>query len=113
VVTGEIAEFTREPLRRKPGGSASESGDRYRLPLEQKSEMRHRMFVNVTIEDRRKNVTYFEGKRITRRVEFRLNSGETARMARDELVRELARRVVSLAFERWPTRTPEAVARGG
>ena len=26
---------------------------------------------------------------------------------------ELARRVVSLAFERWPARTPEAVARGG
>ena len=107
-VTGEIDELAREVLRRKRGDRDDEE-DR----LEQKSEMRHRLYVNVTMVDRAKGVTFFEGRRITRRVELRLHSGETARMARDELVRELARRVVSLAFERWPARAMEARARGG
>ena len=135
VIHGEIDAFERELLRRKrleerdekspeepvegptersvgaavPGSSSSGKRER----LDEKSEMRHRLYVNVAMLDRKRNVLFFEGKRITRRVEFRLHSGETARMARDELVRELARRVVSLAFERWPPRPMEARARGG
>lgn len=98
LITGEIDELDRDVLRRKP----------YDL----KSEVRHRLYVNVAMLDRAKGVKFFEGKRITRRVEFRLNSGETARQAREEAIRELARRVVSLAFERWPGRGKEAKARG-
>jgi len=118
VITGEIDKLTREVLRRKrddrdydDDGDDDDNDDERRL--EQRSEMRHRLYVNVTMRDRRKKVAFFSGRRITRRVEFRMHSGETARMARDELVRELARRVVSLAFERWPTRAMEATARGG
>jgi hypothetical protein len=119
VITGEIDELTREALRRKDGErdktprDIDGDGDLDDERPGQKSEMRHRLYVNVEMHDRRKGVTFFEGKRITRRVEFRLHSGETARMARDELVRELARRVVSLAFEQWPARPTEARARGG
>ena len=111
VITGEIDRLTREVLRRTRDDRDYDDDDERRL--EQRSEMRHRLYVNVTMRDRRKGVAFFNGRSITRRVEFRMHSGETARMARDELVRELARRVVSLAFERWPTRAMEATARGG
>ncbi|MFW6161593.1 MAG: LPS assembly lipoprotein LptE [Planctomycetota bacterium] len=110
VITGQIDELTREALRRTRG-DVDDDDDLERL--DHKSEMRHRLFVSVRMQDRRKGVTFFEGDRITRRVEFRLHSGETARMARDELVRELARRVVSVAFERWPSQAMEARPRGG
>ena len=134
VITGEIAEFDRDVLRRKlrktssssepepvdldqgddddgEGGTVEPSSCVRHKERELKSELRHRLFVNVTMQDRKKGVMFFEGKRITRRVEIRLNRGDTSRMARDELVRELARRVASLAFERWPGRGMEATAR--
>lgn len=114
VITGEVDDLERDFLRRrtfKHPDDVDVGGTRRRL--EHQSEVRHRLYVNVAMVDRKQNVTFSEGKRITRRVEFRLDSGETARMARDELVRELARRVVSRAFERWPRPTMEAKARGG
>ena len=114
LITGDIDELERYLLRRRAyaaPGDALVGGTRRRL--ESRSEMRQRLFVNVAMVDRKQNATFSEGKRITRRVEYRLNSGETARMARDELVRELARRVVSQAFERWPQRPMEAQASGG
>jgi len=110
-ISGEIDELARAMLRRKTHERDMEDGSDD--PRDLPSEMRHRLYVNVAMLDRKKNVLFFEGKRITRRVEMRLNRGETPRMARDELVRELARRVVSLAFERWPTGPMEANARGG
>jgi len=119
VITGEIDELTREVRRRmstrhdERDRDVDGDGDLDRDRPEQRNEMRHRLYVNVRMQDRRRNVAYWKGERITRRVEFRLRSGETERMARDELVRELARRVVSLAFERWPARATEARARGG
>jgi len=118
VITGEIDELTREVRRRmstrhdERDRDVDGDGDLDRDRPEQRNEMRHRLYVNVQMQDRRRNVAYWKGERVTRRVEFRLRSGETARMARDELVRELARRVVSLAFERWPARATEARARG-
>jgi len=97
VVRGEIEELERHVLHSRRYG--------------EKVEMRHLLYVNVEMFDRQKGRMFFQGKRIVRRAEFSLNRGETPRLAREELVRELARRVVSLAFERWPTQPAEATAR--
>ena len=93
-IRGEIEAFDRHVLRRK----------RY----DEKMEMRNLLSVNVEMRDMRHNVLFFQGRRIVERAEFSLNLGETPREARDELVRELARRVVALAFEPWPHKQPEA-----
>ncbi|MBM4030333.1 MAG: hypothetical protein FJ291_00940 [Planctomycetes bacterium] len=98
-INGEIEAFDRHVLRRKR--------------FDEKFEMRNLLSVNVEVRDTRKNVLLFEGKRIVERVEFSLNLGETPREARDEVVRELARRVVALAFEPWPYKQPETKASGG
>lgn len=98
-ISGEIEKFERHVLRRK----------RY----DEKMEMRNLLSVNVEMLDTRKNVIFFQGRRIVERAEFSLNLGETPREARDELVRELARRVVALAFEPWPYKEQsEAKGRG-
>ncbi|MFW6107428.1 MAG: LPS assembly lipoprotein LptE [bacterium] len=100
VISGEIDDFDRRSLRRRDRGL--------------KSEMRLRLYVNVAMFDRKKVRMFFEGREITRRAEFAMNRGETFRQAREEVVRELARRVVSRAFEVWPQPEPqEAQARGG
>ena len=99
LVTGEIDELDRLVLRRGRLGA--------------KSEMGHRLCVNVAMLERKKGRVFFEGKRITGRAEFRLYAGETERMARDELVREVARSVVSRAFEEWPARPVKANAGSG
>ena len=115
LITGEVDELERDVLRRKTREASTTTvpgrGVVRRDARDLKSEVRHRLYINVAMLDRTKDVMFFEGKRITRRVEFRLNSGETARQAREEVIRELARRVVSLAFERWPARGKEANAR--
>jgi hypothetical protein len=94
VITGEIDELARHLVRRKSRGL--------------KSEVRRVLYVNVNMMDRSQDRPFFEGTRITRRAEYRLNRGETRRQAREEGIRELARRVVSLAFERWPNPHPPA-----
>jgi len=86
LITGEIADYRRHSLRRKSRGL--------------KSEMRHQLFVNVAMLDQRKDRMFFEGEDITRRAEFAMNQGQTRTQAREEVIRELAREVVSLAFER-------------
>ncbi|NQT87355.1 hypothetical protein HQ560_11355 [bacterium] len=101
LITGEIADYARHSLRRKSRGL--------------KSEMRHQLFVNVAMLDQRKDRMFFEGQDITRRAEFAMNRGETRRQGREEVIRELARRVVSLAFEPWnlpPAKPKEAHASG-
>ncbi len=97
-ISGEIESFDRHVLRRK----------RY----DEKMEMRNLLSVNIEMRDTRKNVVFFQGRRIVERAEFSLNLGETPREARDELVRELARRVTALAFEPWPYKEPEAKGSG-
>ena len=67
-----------------------------------KGEMRHVLVVNVQMEDRKEDRLFFDSTRVRRRAEFRLNRGDLRRDAREEVIRELARRVVSQAFERWP-----------
>ena len=101
LITGEVADFKRHSLRRKSGGM--------------KSEMRLQLFVNVAMLDRTKDRMFFEGEDITRRAEFAMNRGETRRQGREEVIRELARRVVSLAFEPWnapPAKRKETHASG-
>jgi len=98
-IDGEIEGFQRYLLRAKRYG--------------EKFEIRNLLSVNVEMRDCRHNVPFFHGSRIVERTEFSLNLGETPREARDELVRELARRVVSLAFERWPARVAEGKPSGG
>ena len=89
LITGEIARLDRYTLRRKSRGL--------------KSEMRYVLFVNVQMTDRKKDLVFFDGKDLNWRAEFRMNLGETPVQAREEVIRELARHVVSRAFERWPT----------
>jgi hypothetical protein len=96
VVDGEIEALERHILRSRRYG--------------EKMEARHILYVNVEVLDRKKNTRFFEGEKITSRAEFNLNLGETPRQAREELIRELARRVVSLAFERWPATPVEGKA---
>jgi hypothetical protein len=101
LITGEVADFKRHSLRRKSQGL--------------KSEMRLQLFVNVAMLDRTKDRMFFEGADITRRAEFAMNRGETRTQAREEVIRELARRVVSLAFEPWnapPAKRKETHASG-
>ncbi|HUT32859.1 MAG TPA: LPS assembly lipoprotein LptE [Planctomycetota bacterium] len=98
-IEGEIEGFERHVLRRKRYG--------------EKMEMRNLLYVNVEMRDTRKNAIFFQGHRIVERAEFSLNLGETPRDGRDELVRELARHVVALAFELWPHPSTEAKASGG
>jgi len=98
VINGEIEDLERYQLRAKRLG---------------KMEMRYLLYVNVEMLDRQKNESFFEGQRIVRWAEFSMNRGETDRQGLEEVVRELARRVVSLAFERWPTQRAEAKPRGG
>ena len=77
--------------------------------------MRLQLFVNVAMLDRTKDRMFFEGEDITRRAEFAMNRGETRRQGREEVIRELARRVVSLAFEPWnapPAKRKETHASG-
>ena len=98
-IDGEIESFDRHTLRRK----------RY----DEKMEVRYLLAVNIEAFDTRKNVVFFQGRRIVERAEFSLNLGETPREGRDEAVRELARHVAALAFEPWPPDPPqEAEARG-
>jgi len=98
-IDGEIESFERHALRRKRYG--------------ERMEMRNLLSVNIEMFDTRKNVPFFQARRIVERVEFSLNLGQTPRDGRDELVRELARRVAALAFEHWPHQPPEAKASGG
>jgi len=98
-ISGEIESFDRHVLRR--------------LRYGEKMAMRNLLSANVEIRDTRKDTTFFQGRRIVERVEYSLNLGETPREARDELVRELARRVVALAFELWPHKETEAKPSGG
>lgn len=93
-ITGEIDERRRHLVRRATRGL--------------KSEVRNVLYVNVTMLDKKQDRPFFEGSRITRRAEYRLNRGEERRRVREELIRELARRVVALAFERWPNPHPPA-----
>jgi hypothetical protein len=95
-IKGEIAKFDRYTLRRRQHG--------------EKSEMQYVLHVDVTMIDRKKDVVFFEGKSINWRSEFRMNLGETQTQAREEVIRELARHVVDLAFERWPTAPAEPKA---
>ena len=88
LVTGSIEDLGRHSVRRKAKGL--------------KGEMRHVLVVNVQMEDRKEDRLFFDSTRVRRRAEFRLNRGDLRRDAREEVIRELARRVVSQAFERWP-----------
>jgi hypothetical protein len=100
VIAGEVADLERNTLRRRSQGL--------------KSEMRLRLYANVTVLDQRKDRVFFQGRDITRRAEFAMNRGETLRQAREEVLRELARRVVARVFERWPEpEKPEEAKPGG
>jgi hypothetical protein len=94
IITGEIDARDRHLIRRQSRGL--------------KSEVRNVLYVNVRMMDQKQDRAFFEGTRIQRRAEYRLNRGEDRRRAREELIRELARRVVALAFERWPNPHPPA-----
>lgn len=97
-ISGEIDGFERHALRKK----------RY----DERMEMRNLLYVNVEMRDMKRNEIFFQGRRIVERAEFSLNLGMTPRDARDEVVRELARRVAALAFEHWPHKGMEAEASG-
>lgn len=96
VVTGEIAKFERYTLRRREFG--------------QKSQMQYVLTVDITMLDRKKDVIFFEGKSINWHSEFRMNLGETQTQAREEVLRDLARHVIDVAFERWPKAAAEPKA---
>jgi len=93
VIDGEIESFDRHTLRR--------------LRYGEKMAVRYMMAVNIEAFDTRKNVPFFQGRRIVERADFSLNLGETPRDGRDEVVRELARRVAALVFEPWPPEQPQ------
>ena len=95
-INGEIEDFDRHILRR--------------LRYGEKMEMRYLLYVNIEMNDTRTNTVFFKGRRLVERSEFSLNLGETPREARDAVVRDLARHVVSLAFESWPHPDTEAKA---
>ncbi len=97
-INGEIDDFDRHVLRR--------------LRYGERMEMRYLLYANVEMTDTRTNTTFFQGRRLVERAEFSLNLGETPREGRDAVVRDLARHVVSLAFESWPHPDTEAKARG-
>jgi len=105
-ISGELAEFQRHTTSR----SRLISNRKY---IGGVTEMRYFLYVNVEMYDAAKRAVFFRGDRIARRVDFSLTRGQTSRDAKEELIRELARRVVSLAFEPWPAKTVEAEARGG
>lgn len=94
VITGDIEELERHLPRRQTRGL--------------KGEVRRVLYVSVKMIDRKQDRPFFTGTRIARRTEYRLNRGEERRQGREEGIRELARRVVSLAFERWPNPNPPA-----
>lgn len=56
--------------------------------------------VDVIIE-RPDGTVFWEMKNIRRSANYSITRGETQRWAREEAMRELARKVVSLVFERW------------
>jgi hypothetical protein len=95
VVTGDIATLDRHLVRTQGHGTRGIKG-----------EVRDVLCVNVRITDRKEDRPFFEGTRLTSRAAYRLNRGEDARQAREEVIRELASHVVSLAFERWPNPHP-------
>lgn len=68
------------------------------------------LYVNVEMLDRQNERVFFQGRRISREADYNVDLGESARKAREEVVRELARRVVSRAFEPWPPTPLEAKA---
>jgi hypothetical protein len=92
VVTGQIDELQRYLVR-----------SQHRSVRGLKSEVRDVLYVSVKMMDSKQDRPFFEGTRLTRRAEYRLSRGEDARQ---EVIRELARHVVSLAFERWPNPHP-------
>jgi hypothetical protein len=99
VIDGEIDGFERHAVRRKR--------------FDQKMEMRYLLSVNIEIRDTKQNAVFFRGRRIVEQSEISLNLGESPREGRDAVVRELARHVVSLAFELWPPKPSENTDRGG
>jgi hypothetical protein len=99
VIKGEIEKLDRYTLRRMSHG--------------QKADMQYVLFVDVTMLDRKKDFVFFEGKSINWRAEFRMTLGETQTQAREQAIRELARHVVDLAFERWPKAPAEPKRNGG
>lgn len=92
MITGQIAEQQRHLPRRKSRGL--------------KDEVRYVLYANVDMLDRREDRPFFTTSRSSRRAEVQLNRGSTRREGREEVIRELARRVVALAFERWPNPHP-------
>ncbi len=96
VVNGEIDELERQTILDRRYG--------------EKVVVSHILYVNVEMLDRQNERVFFQGRRIAREADFNVDLGETPRKAREEAIRELARRVVSLAFEQWPPTPLEAKA---
>jgi len=99
LVSGSVDGFDRGSLRRRRRG--------------ENVEVRFRLYASMTLFDRKKDRLLFRGEQIQRRAEVGLARGETARQGREEVVRELARRVVGAAFERWPEPPMETQGDGG
>jgi len=111
-ISGEIEDLARRVLlseRVVEKGEGIDKKDEHVGPITMR---RYYLLVNVEMFDQRKNVVFFEGKRIARDVDYSLNLGQLAPLAREQLIRDLARRVVSLAFERWSEKGPEAPPSG-
>jgi len=96
VINGEIDELDRQTILDRRYG--------------EKVVVSHVLYVNVEMLDRQNEQVFFQGRRISREADYNVHLGETPRKAREEAVRELARRVVSMAFERWPPTPLEAKA---
>ncbi len=96
VINGEIDELDRQTILDRRYG--------------EKVVVSHVLYVNVEMLDRQNEQVFFQGRRISREADYNVDLGETPRKAREEAVRELARRVVSMAFERWPPTPLEAKA---
>jgi len=86
IISGSVATYQRRVLREAWEDQVAE----YQLVIG----------VNVKFEKKDGTVLY-EGKNIQRAANYSITRGRTERWARDQVMSELARKVVSLAFERW------------